>query len=62
VGRWYAAELIGDASISKEDTFSPIKVLGLTPKGTGNRQFTLEFIHANLSEREQTEKWLVRRR
>jgi len=59
VGRWYAAEFIGDASISKEDTFSPFKVLGIIPKGGGKREFVLEFIHVNRSVGERTEKWLM---
>jgi hypothetical protein len=50
--QWYGLEMTGDEF---HDTlwepryrhFSPIKVLGVTPHGRGNRQFTLGFYHSN---------------
>ena len=50
--RWYACELIGDefADTSDKCSYSPIKVLRITPLHSGSRTFRLHFYHANYPE------------
>jgi len=46
---WYACEIIGDEFKSETDlcSYSPIKILSLTPLKTGQRIYRLQFYHAN---------------
>lgn len=53
-GRWYACEIIGDEFAGGVGTdlcsYSPIKVLSLTPSHSGDRTFRLDFYQANYPE------------
>lgn len=46
-GRWYAAELIGDDFGDALRSYSPIRVDGIKPLGTGSGELLLDFFHAN---------------
>lgn len=46
--RWYAAEIIGEEFGADIRSYSPIRVDGLTPKGS--RTFEMDFYHANYPE------------
>ena len=48
--RWYAAELIGDAFGDSVRSYSPIRVDGIKPLGTGSGELLLDFFHANYPE------------
>jgi hypothetical protein len=47
---WYAAELIGDAFGDSVRSYSPIRVDGINPLGTGSCELLLDFFHANYPE------------
>lgn len=49
-GRWYAAELLGEEFGDRIRSYSPIRVLAVTPLRNGSRQFVLAFYHANYPE------------
>ena len=51
IGRWYAAEIIGD-EFAKEGmrSYSPIRVDAVKPLGEALRQFELQFYHLNYPE------------
>jgi hypothetical protein len=63
-GRWYACEFIGDffdqAFGPDRCSYSPIKILGLRPLGTGQREYVLEFYHANYPEGVQGKEYRLR--
>jgi hypothetical protein len=51
IGRWYAAEIIGD-EFAKEGmrSYSPLRVDAVKPLGGAKRQFELHFYHLNYPE------------
>jgi hypothetical protein len=49
-GKWYACELIGDEFDQDKCSYSPIKVLEITPLKTGKGWFVLRFRHLNYPE------------
>lgn len=46
-GRWYAAELIGDEFDDDKTSYTPIKINGVYPKGSGKGLLEIDFYHAN---------------
>ena len=48
--RWYACEVIGDSFDEDRCSYSPIRVLSLTPGAAGPGTLTLNFYHANYPE------------
>lgn len=49
-GKWYAAEIIGDEFGEELRSYSPLRIDDIAPSGSGQRQFTLSFYHANYPE------------
>lgn len=49
-GRWYAVEIIGDEFGDVLRSYSPLRIDGVAPSGSGQRCFTLSFYHANYPE------------
>jgi hypothetical protein len=56
-GRWYAAELIGDDFGEALRSYSPIRVDGIKPLGTGTGELLLEFFHANYPQGVQAKSY-----
>lgn len=64
-GQWYAMEMLGDffhcTAWEEKDyrTYSPIKVLGVSPNGKGNRTYRLSFYHSNYPEGVQGKEYVM---
>ena len=59
-GHWYACEIIGDEFDTDRCSYTPIKVFAVTPSKTGNREFKLDFFHANYPAGVQNKHYRLR--
>lgn len=58
--RWYACEIIGDEFGEDLCSYSPIKILNITPLKTGNSEMELYFYHANYPEGVRDKRYSIK--
>ena len=57
---WYACEIIGDEFDADQCSYAPIKVFAVVPGKTGEREFDLDFHHANYPAGVQHNRYRLR--
>jgi hypothetical protein len=57
---WYAMELLSSEFGTEVRRYSPIRVDGLAPKGSGSRRFDLSFFHAAYPEGVQNKVYTIK--